>query len=147
MNLERIAVMRAQEQIEAGAWKRRDRDEKAVEAVPVPCAICGGEIGNRRGGALMCHACRDAGWAVTPCKACGGKLRALDLRHRRPARRGYCQSCRAEMPQVNKGAETLVVARRSRWRPQPKATPEEIARSLAKLAAKGITVDNTQEAA
>lgn len=111
MNLERIALMRAEEQMHAETWRKADRGEFRVSVKETACLVCHTVFTKFSGrNAMMCPECRAAGWSTVPCKGCGGRLRQLDRRAVK-SRRGYCQTCRAAMPQVQRGAETIAHAR------------------------------------
>jgi hypothetical protein len=99
VNLERLALARAEEQLVAGAWKRADRGEWLVKA-PVTCMVpgCTNPITKGKGERKRCDSCRAKGLAATPCKGCGGVLKRSDQTSPREGRRGYCQTCRAGMP-------------------------------------------------
>lgn len=112
LDLEALAVARAEEQIEAGAWRGGEREDETAKPSPVPCAICRGEIVGRRSNARLCKTCHDGGWSATPCNGCGGPRKRTDETWvNNPERRGYCAACRAEMPQVQRGSETIAIAR------------------------------------
>ena len=112
MNLEAIALRRAEEQMQAETWRESDAGEFKASKQAM-CVVCHAEFtrGHYQRAALMCPACREAGYCTVPCKGCGGKLRDLDRRATNKSRRGYCQACRVDMPRVNRGAEFIAHAR------------------------------------
>jgi hypothetical protein len=112
VNLEAIAMRRAEEQLESEAWRDAEPAEYRVSKAVAVCLVCSAEFPKAAGANKRCPACRAAGWSVLPCKGCGGRLRELDrYAVRSTRRRGYCQACRAGMPQEQKGAETIAKAR------------------------------------
>jgi hypothetical protein len=97
--IDAVLLARAEEQMESGAWRRKDRDEANLPKPPVECVICHVEIGHgKQGNKKLCAPCRDAGWAGSPCKGCGGRLRRNDQTRDATARRGFCAACRDAMP-------------------------------------------------
>lgn len=118
MNLEMLAMLRAEEQMEAGAWKRIGSGDRSEESEKIRlCEVpgCEREIDQGAWGSTKrCPACVSAKMAVTPCKVCGGPLRRKDQTSVTKGRRGICQACRGDMPQVQRGAENLVIARAAR---------------------------------
>jgi hypothetical protein len=91
--LDAIQIARADEQLEAGAWKRRDKDEARMPKPPPSCAVCGVEIPggcNRK----VCEGCKAAGFVGVPCKACRGPITRTDQVHADPHKRGFCKQCR-----------------------------------------------------
>ncbi len=103
MNLESIALRRAQEQYESGAWKDGKGTWRQPEGDHICCVPGCYEVvpkakhhtGDR------CPSCRAAGWIAVACKGCGGRLHRRDQTKASLDRRGYCAACRADMPQRN----------------------------------------------
>jgi hypothetical protein len=114
VNLERIALMRAEEQIASGAWREADAGERQLHA-PRLCVICDEPLPKGSGTRRVCGECHAEGWVAASCKVCGGRLKRRDQTNPdNPERRGACQACRIEMPQVHRGAETIAIARAKR---------------------------------
>jgi hypothetical protein len=89
MNLEALAVHRADEQLERGAWKRADRGESDG---PRLCPKCEQPILRR--GAGVCTACHEEGWRGTPCVTCGNVTHKRDRSAVRKRFYGMCGECR-----------------------------------------------------
>lgn len=101
IDLEAIAVRRAQEQYEAGAWKNERGTWRQPEGERVCCVPgCYATIPRQKHHtASRCSVCIGAHYVITPCKGCGGRLHRRDETSANPNRRGYCGRCRADMPQ------------------------------------------------
>jgi predicted Zn-ribbon and HTH transcriptional regulator len=94
MTLEALAVMRAEEQLAAGAWRRADRGEHLVRVLPA-CEVCGEQYKPNRHGpqpkpADLCPACRKKGWRATRCASCGHLVKTWDIG------KSDCKGCRSE---------------------------------------------------
>lgn len=93
LDLEHLALVRSDEQLAAGAWKRRDPDEPG-KLSGFSCAVCS-ETFARHGNARICDPCRAAGWTPAKCD-CGAPLHRRDQTSRGRLR-GFCGTCRAAM--------------------------------------------------
>jgi hypothetical protein len=138
MDLEALACVRAEEQLEAGAWKRRERDETPCPIL-LSCAVpgCDGPVfgGTRR---RICEQCAAKGLVAPPCLGCGGPLRRKDQTLNTKERRGYCQTCRADMCST-KNDEAFRVTRRLAER-RRRASRAEVESARRRLAVRGIAV-------
>lgn len=94
IDLEAIAVRRADEQLAAGRWRRAERGEASVQADPV-CEECGQEFKRKRRGPKprmdLCARCRAAGYRPHPCPICERPMKTWDFG--RPS----CHRCRREV--------------------------------------------------
>ena len=101
LDLELLAVSRAQEQMEGDGWKQRDPDEPVSVPEVYRCLVCGTDLVRRARGprAKVCPACTAKGWRPAPCVSCGGPTQTKDRNNqlRRYNLYGCCSKCRAEM--------------------------------------------------
>jgi hypothetical protein len=99
MNLEALAVRRAQEQLDAGAW--RSPEPKEAEGKRL-CQVpgCENPIPAGKGAWRTCLSCHEAGYVAVPCHGCGGKLKRSD-RGQRARWRNYCHKCRTDLRLLN----------------------------------------------
>ncbi len=93
MNLEAIAIRRADEQLARGAWKRADRGEALVVVLPA-CEVCGDEyVPQARGKKSpvdLCPECRRNGWRSNRCPTCSRPTKTWDIG------KPDCKRCRSE---------------------------------------------------
>lgn len=103
LDLELLAVRRAQEQLDEGSWRHRDRDEPTVVPEVRRCPVCDAVIpprGRNKGmTGRICHDCSVKGWRPAPCASCGGPTRTTDRNNqlKRQGMWGVCGKCRAEI--------------------------------------------------
>ena len=94
MNLERLMVIRAEQQMKSALWRISDYGEERVKVPPEPggCMRCHAPVHHRKAG--MCHACGKAGWRPAPCPQCGGFTHKRDRSGKRTNLYGWCGECR-----------------------------------------------------
>jgi hypothetical protein len=92
VNLEAIAMQRAEEQMESDRWRRPDRGEAAVVIHHLTCEVCGQDYKRDNRGAKskadICQPCGKKGWRSRRCTTCEGSLNTRDYPH------GVCRKCR-----------------------------------------------------
>ena len=94
MNLERLMVIRAEQQMHSTVWRLNDAGEERVKVPPEPggCMRCHAPVHHRK--ARMCHACGQAGWRPAPCPQCGGFTHKRDRSGKHTSFWGWCGDCR-----------------------------------------------------
>lgn len=101
--LEAVVLRRAEEQLDGGAWRRADPDERDQG---IRCVRCDGAVLRPRysggHGRRLCSACAGAGYRTAPCRNCGGVLHRRDFT--RSGLHGLCGECRAEVRRSMGGA-------------------------------------------
>ena len=111
LDAEDRAVVLAEGQMESGAWRRPDPDERVENDVHA-CVVCdaplvgtivwhagAGRLVTRKPtvGQKVCTPCNVAGWRSMPCVVCGGPTRTWNWtsKSRGNRHRGTCPKCRA----------------------------------------------------
>lgn len=103
MNLEILAVVRAQEQLDAGAWKRPGWDEGGGPRICVVPRCEHSLAPDAHRNDVVCASCKSKGLVAQACRGCGGPLRRIDQNGpRSPDRRGFCRQCRDESGPLRK---------------------------------------------
>jgi hypothetical protein len=106
-------VFLAEQQMESGAWRRPDPDERSEADTAVDCLVCHaplvpflvmhwtGKAMLRKPtrGQKVCRACSQKGWRSKPCVVCAGPTQtwAWSSKRRAHATRGTCPACKLEM--------------------------------------------------
>ena len=132
-DLELLAVLRANQQEDAGAWRNRDRDEAVRSVATCHVPGCDNPLPPppKRGGIrYVCDECRAAHFIAKPCNRCGGRATRVDAMNKNFP--GVCIKCR-------RGIRTVDSQDKAQREAAAKARAVEAA--ARRLAARGIHME------
>ena len=105
IDLEAIAVSRAAEQLEAGAWRHAPPREAADPVRECLVVGCHNSPPRKR---RICEVCSEQGYVGGECRICGGPLKRTDQHGPKGDLRNCCATCRADRDQDYAHFATMV---------------------------------------